>query len=71
MGKKRDKANENILILIDSLVSTRESALGSGNCCYWAEKTRPCTKYDNDCVLCKTMYFSKMRENLEKEYVVR
>ena len=42
MGKKRDKANENIVFLIDELVDTKFSALGC-NCPYSYEKVRPCS----------------------------
>lgn len=52
MGKKRDKANENIALLIDELVDARLSALGD-NCPYCDEKIRPCSDYDNNCESCK------------------
>lgn len=70
MGKKRDKANENILELIDMLVSTEEIALGEGNCPYYAEKVRPCSTYESQCGWCKEVYFDTRKENLEKKYVV-
>ena len=41
MGKKRDKANENIEILIGELIDARKEALGSGNCPYY-NTNRPC-----------------------------
>lgn len=55
MGKKRDKANENIGLLIDELMDTRFSALGC-TCPYYYKKIRPCGNYDNDCAWCKEVW---------------
>lgn len=69
MGKKRDKANEHIEILIDELVDTKYSALGM-NCPYWNEKIRPCDNYDSDCSWCKEDWKAKETERLLAEYIV-
>ena len=61
MGKKRDKANENIEILIDELITEKISNLGN-NCPYWRNDVRPCEKYDNDCSWCKAQW-EKIKEN--------
>lgn len=71
MGKKRDKANENIEILIDELVSERVSNLGS-DCPYYSAEIKPCKckKYDNDCNWCKEQWGEDIRERLLKQYIV-
>ena len=69
MGKKRDKANENIEILIGELIDARKEALGSGNCPYY--NNRPCEENGNDCYVCKDNYFGKMEEELLEEYIVK
>lgn len=68
MGKKRDKANENIRMLIDELVDEKKSALNS-DCPYW-HTTRPCLRHENDCDSCKEDWKEQMREHLEKKYIV-
>ena len=70
MGKKRDKANENIEILIDELITEKISNLGN-SCPYWRNGVRPCEKYDNDCSLCKTQWGEDKRERLLDEYIVK
>lgn len=69
MGKKRDKANENIALLIDELMDTKFSALGS-NCPYHNEKIRPCGNYDDDCAWCKEDWKAKETERLLVKYIV-
>ena len=70
MGKKRDKANENIEILIDELITEKISNLGN-NCPYWRNYVRPCEKYDNDCSWCKAQWGEDKRERLLDEYIVK
>ena len=70
MGKKRDKANENIEILINELITEKISNLGN-NCPYWRNDVRPCEKYDNDCSWCKTQWGEDKREQLLEEYIVK
>lgn len=69
MGKKRDKANENIVLLIDELVDTKFSALGA-NCPYSYKKERPCSNYDDDCEWCKEDWKAKETERLLAKYYV-
>lgn len=69
MGKKRDKANEHIAILIDELVSERVSSLGT-NCPHWRNSVRPCGQYNNDCAWCKEQWEEDMRERLTNKYIV-
>ena len=69
MGKKRDKANEHIEILIDELVSEKISNLGT-TCPYFIESVRPCELYNSDCSLCKEQWGEDIRERLTKQYVV-
>lgn len=69
MGKKRDKANENIELLIDELMDTKFSALGC-NCPYSYEKVRPYSNYDNDCEWCKEDWKAKETERLLVKYIV-
>ena len=71
MGKKRDKANENIEILIGELIDARRKALGSGNCPYYARQQRPCENNDNNCDLCKDNYYEQMQTELMEEYIVK
>lgn len=68
MGKKRDKANENIEILIDELIEARKEALGDGNCphCGFCP-----TDNSDDCYECKKRYYENMRDELLKEYIVK
>ena len=70
MGKKRDKANENIEILIDELITEKMSNLGN-SCPYWRNDVRPCEKYDNDCSWCKAQWGEDKRERLLDEYIVK
>ena len=70
MGKKRDKANENIEVLITELIDARKSVLGRGNCPYYGNN-RPCEENGNDCYECKDKYFGKMEEELLEEYIVK
>ena len=70
MGKKRDKANENIEILIDELITEKISNLGN-SCSYWRNDVRPCEKYDNDCLWCKTQWGEDKKERLLEEYIVK
>lgn len=70
MGKKRDKANENIETLIEELVDARKEALGHGNCPYYTGQ-RPCEDNDNNCDLCKNNYYEEMRYELLKKYIVK
>ena len=70
VGKKRDKANENIEILIDELITEKISNLGN-NCPYWRNDVRPCEKYDNDCSWCKAQWGEDKRERLLDEYIVK
>lgn len=70
MGKKRDKANENIEILIEELIEARKEALGTGNSPFY-NTSRPCEENKNDCFDCKDNYFIKMREELLEEYIVK
>lgn len=70
MGKKRDKANENIEILIDELITEKLSNLGN-NCPYWRDDIRPCEKYSNDCSWCKEQWGEDKRERLLDEYIVK
>lgn len=70
MGKKRDKANENIEILIDELIDARKEALGASNCPFY-NTTKPCKENENDCFGCKDDYFEKMREELLEKYIVK
>lgn len=70
MGKKRDKANKNIEILIGELIDARKEALGSGSCPYY-NFNRPCEENGDDCYECKENYFVKMKEGLLKEYIVK
>ena len=70
MGKKRDKANENIEILIDELITEKISNLGN-SCLYCMNDVRPCEKYDNDCSWCKTQWGEDKRERLLDEYIVK
>lgn len=72
MGKKRDKANENIGELIEMLISAKKSALGSGNCphAFYGQRDNKSDSCD-DCYGCKEQYFEDMREQLLKEYIVK
>ena len=70
MGKKCDKANDNIVTLIDELIDMKKSELGRGNCPYCGNN-RPCEENGNDCGDCKENYFWKMREELLEEYIVK
>ena len=70
MGKKRDKANENIEILIDELITEKMSNLGT-SCPYWRNDVRPCENYDNDCSWCKSQWGEDKRERLLDEYIVK
>lgn len=70
MGKKRDKANENIVSLIDELIDTRKEALG--NYCPYGGSGNP----ENDCEHincsdCKEKYFENMRVRVLEEYIVK
>lgn len=67
MGKKRDKANKNIEILIDELIDVRKEALGDGNCPF-----QGCCPIDNSygCNECKKRYYENMRCKLLNEYIV-
>ena len=69
MGKKRDKANENILILIDELIDYMKEATGSYNCPPWSKDERQCDGYD--CYSCKEKYYENKRKELEEKYIVR
>ena len=71
MGKRLDKANENITILVEELIDARRSALGSGNCIYWNENNRPCDKWDRNCECCKEAYWDTKREELLNKYIVK
>lgn len=66
MGKKRDKANENIKTLIDELIDARK-ALGDGDCPHYGF----CPP-DNaeDCYECKKRYYENMRDELLAENIV-
>ena len=70
MGKKRDKANENIEILIYELITEKISNLVN-SCPYWRNDVRPCEKYDNDCSWCKAQWGEDKRERLLDEYIVK
>lgn len=70
MGKKIDKANENIISLIDEVIGARKGALG--NRCPYGENGNP----ENDCEHisceeCVEKCFENMRERLLKEYIVK
>lgn len=69
MEKKRDRANENIALLVDELVDARLSALGN-NCPYFDEKVKPCSNYDNSCECCKEDWGAKETERLMTKYIV-
>lgn len=49
MGKKRDKANDNIEILVDVIIRERINNVGVGNCCRREDRRFCCEKYQNDC----------------------
>lgn len=69
MGKKRDKANENIVILIDELVDTKIYFLGD-NCPYADKDYKPCIKFESNCEYCKESWgYDKKSELLEKYFV--
>ena len=72
MGKKREKANANIVTLIDELIDTKKSALGSGKCPYYTMDVRPCEEHNSryDCYECVEEYFENMRSRLLKQYIV-
>ena len=63
MGKKRDKANENIEILIGELIDARKEALGSGNCPYY-NTNRPCEENGNDCYV---QYYNKNEHSMSQK----
>ena len=69
MGKKRDKANEHIVELIDELVDTKFYNLGS-NCPYYSHVTRPCENFNHDCSECKEDWKAKETERLLAKYFV-
>ena len=70
MGKKCDKANDNIVILIDELISEKLSNIGN-TCPYWNEDVRPCEKYGRDCSWCKEQWGEDKREQLLDKYIVK
>ena len=70
MEKKLEKANENIVLLIDELADAKFSALGA-DCPYCDEKVKPCSNYDSDCSWCKEDWKAKETERLLVKYVVR
>lgn len=70
MGKKRDKANDNIEILVDVIIRERINNVGVGNCCRREDRRFCCEKYQNDCSWCKDEWGEDMRENLLKKYIV-
>ena len=69
MGKKRDKANEHIQMLVEELVDTKLSHLGV-MCPYSKQKVRPCEKYDTDCAWCKEQWGEIEKQRLLQRYVV-
>lgn len=70
MGKKRDKANYNIEILVDVIIRERIANVGVGNCCRREDREYCCEKYQRDCSWCTDEWGEDMRENLLKKYIV-
>lgn len=71
MGKKRDKANENIEILVESLIDARKDALGNAYCPYCGNGNPENDCENISCSDCKEKYFENMRERLLDEYIVK
>lgn len=71
MGKKRDKANENIVSLIDELIDARKESLGRAYCPYGGSGNPEKDCEHISCEDCKEKYFENMREQLLKEYIVK
>lgn len=71
MGKKRDKANENIVSLIDELIDARKETLGNAYCPYGGSGNPENNCEHISCNDCKGKYFDDMRERLLEEYIVK
>ena len=62
-----NKANINIEELIDNVIELKQLNKGR-NCCYGSLADRPECK--DDCNECQNNYYSKMKEDMLKEYNV-
>ena len=75
MGKKRDRANQNIQTLINELVSYEESYIGC-NCPYKMSLfgadniSKPLSCSNVGCESCKEDFFIQVNDNLGKRFIV-
>lgn len=68
LNEKLEKANNNISILIDEIVSLKQE--NRMYCCHPQEKFDNKNFCENDCDNCKEKYYEEMRERLNNKYQV-